>query len=141
MVKQNRPKRDLRRQRKNAMLPPVVLTPIARDHWGDAAQAQESLKELWISREFTVQIYNIPLPEGTDFESHKGPLERLTVTHTGISTPDKANAITRDQLMEVKLQCGRGGQWAVEVFPDIDRGVSVPEARHLFVYYGKPEFC
>jgi len=140
MVKINYPHRDRERKRRREHRGlPEVLNPIAREQWGEEFQAVETLQEVWISRHFTVQIYALDVdPEKSGSEQ---PMERLTITHTGLSTAEKASAITRDELMDLKLQCGRGGQWAIEVYPDLDRGVSVPEARHLFIYYGRPEFC
>lgn len=120
---------------------PRVLCPVPVEKWRD--QAPENLHEVWISREFTVQIYAVKYPVSQLLSSpcDLRPTERLCITHTGLSTAAKANAITRDTLMDIKLQCGRGGQWAVEVYPTLDHGVSLPQARHLFVYYGRPEFA
>ena len=132
MAKRN--KKPSKRARKPLL--PASLEPAHPDLWREGAP--ENLQEVWISRDFMVQIYEVKKPEGAVLHL---PTERLCITHTGISTAAKANAITRDELMDLKLQCGRGGQWAVEVFPDLDRGLSLPEARHLYVYYGRPEFC
>ena len=156
MVKYN----NLHKKRKRKTtkpLPPESLNLVARELWNEECQAVESLREVWMSRFFTVQIYELKPPKSAEQRLDDGvnssqviepeglpaywPQERLTITHTGLSTASKANAITRDTLMDLKLQCARGGQWAVEVYPDLDRGVSLPEARHLYIYYGRPEFC
>jgi len=135
MAKRN--KKPSKRARKPLL--PASLEPAHPDLW--RKDAPENLQEVWISRDFTVQIYEVKAPISPIEANCLLPTERLCITHTGLSTAAKANAITRDELMDLKLQCGRGGQWAVEVFPDLDRGLSLPEARHLFIYYGQPEFC
>lgn len=135
MVKRN----ERPRKRAPKHLLPASLEPVEYEIWKEGAP--ENLREVWISRDYTVQVYEVKEPSPGAWDNVQHPTERLCITHTGLSTAAKANALTRDQLMDIKLQCSRGGQWAVEVFPELDRGLNLPEARHLWIYYGCPEFC
>lgn len=99
---------------------PITLRRVQPKDWPDSAMS--SMSELWRSRYFLVQIYR-----------EQDGMERLSIcrtSHTGDSWDD---AMTWDELMEVKRQCGRGQKDALEVYPADKDIVNVANFRHLWV--------
>lgn len=112
--------RDQRRimAKQNAQWP-ATLQQIPRGLWPN--QRNPDLMEVWRSRGFLVQICS---------ETHGHfRLSACRTTHNGDSW---VAAITWDELMQLKRECGRGEQDALELFPADSHVVNVANMRHLF---------
>lgn len=85
-----------------------------------------SVKEIWRGKEFLAQTYETTDPNIT----------RVSVNRTCIDVTNRRwrDAITWDDLQEVKRQVGFGNHDAVEVFPADKDLVNVANIRHLFVF-------
>jgi hypothetical protein len=97
--------------------------------------APEDVKEVWLSRDWLVQVYF------THWST--GAVERITVCRTtlNLDTGRWIDGILWDDLMEVKRQIGRGDRWAIEAFPADRDVVDVANMRHLFVIPGRPHWA
>lgn len=85
----------------------------------------------WQSRDFLVQLFT----EG-DF------VMRLTVNRKRLLPNGRFDdAITWDELMSIKRDCGFPDKWAVEVFPDERHVVNVANMRHLWLLPNRPAFA
>lgn len=84
------------------------------------------VREVWRSRDFLVQVYDVP---GIPY------VERLSVNRTTIDplTGRWQDGISWDDLQALKEQCGRGRFDAVEVYPAQGDEVNVANMRHLWV--------
>lgn len=86
---------------------------------------------VWQSRDFLVQLFS-----EADF------VLRLTINRTKLLPNGSfADAITWDELMAIKRDCGFPDKWAVEVFPDDRQIVNVGNMRHLWLLPSRPSFA
>lgn len=97
---------------------PHQLQPIPREHW---PCERPDLLEVWRSRGFLVQVY-----------AEKFDHLRLTICRTTHAGDSWGAAITWDELMQLKRECGRGDRDALELFPADADVVNVANMRHLF---------
>ena len=114
--------RESRRQleRENAKRPPV-LTPVPRDRWPSIGG--ETRTGVWLSAKYLAQV----------FDEHDG-VQRISANRT-TARPDGRwdDALTWDEMMEIKRQIGMGDRYAIEVFPRDCDIVNVANMRHLWV--------
>jgi hypothetical protein len=97
---------------------PLYLKPIPREHW---PSQRPDILEVWRSRGFLVQIY-----------AEKNGHIRMSVNRTMHTGDNWVAAITWDELMRLKRECGRGELDALELFPADADVVNVANIRHLF---------
>lgn len=97
---------------------PLKLKQIPRDQW---PRDRPDILEVWRSRGFLVQVYQ-----------EKNNYIRMSVNRTSHNGNDWVAAITWDELMALKRECGRGHLDALELFPADDDVVNVANIRHLF---------
>jgi hypothetical protein len=97
---------------------PHQLHPVPREEW---PSAHPELLEVWRSRGFLVQIM-----------AEKHGHIRLTACRTMQRGDGWIADITWDELMQLKRECGRGDQDALELFPADRDVVNVANMRHLF---------
>lgn len=98
---------------------PLQLKQIPRDLW--PSHRDPDLLEVWRSRGFLVQI-----------AAEKHGHFRLSACRTVHGGDSWLAAITWDELMQLKRECGRGEQDALELFPADSDVVNVANFRHLF---------
>lgn len=113
--------REQRRQlaRDNLQFP-IALQRLPDAEWKRNTIAKQI--EVWRSREFLVQVF----AEGDG-------VIRLTVCKTAVAGDDWQAEIAWEELQRLKRECGRGEQFAVEVYPaDVDV-VNVANMRHLWI--------
>lgn len=110
---------------------PTFLVMIPREDWPSAYVPKTPPIEVWRSRQFLVQVFQ-----------ENGGIERLSVIRTEILPNGRwAENITWDELQEIKTEVGRGGKFAVEVFPAVNDLVNVANMRHLWVLPEPPLFA
>ncbi len=97
---------------------PLYLKPIPRELW---PRDRADILEVWRSRGFLVQIY-----------AEKNGHTRMSVNRTMHTGDNWVAAITWDELMQLKRECGRGDLDALELFPADADVVNVANIRHLF---------
>ena len=111
---------------------PLQLQSVPRHQWPENDETiLSTLKEVWRSRDYLVQIY-------TDNDH-----ERMSVCRTTVDArTDRWNdGITWDDLMKLKRQCGRTGTWAVELYPPDVNVVNVANMRHLWLLPSAPSYA
>ncbi len=108
---------------------PVTLQRVAEEKWPQSRP--ENLIEVWQSRDYLVQVYQE--------QKHL----RLSVCRTTVDPHNHRwnDGLSWDDLQCLKRQCGRGGYWAVEVYPDDKDIVNVANMRHLWLLETAPEFA
>jgi hypothetical protein len=89
----------------------------------------------WRSRQFVVQLYNIP-SEG---------VQRLSVQRTGANRYIREQnrnrrPISWEELMAVKAALGFDSWWAVELYPPVQHAINVADMRHLWLLPEAPQF-
>jgi hypothetical protein len=99
---------------------PLTMRSVARRDWPDSAP--DHLAEVWRSRYFLCQVYR-----------EQDGMERLSINRTSHTGDSWEDAMTWDELMEVKRQVGRGHRDALEVYPADKDIVNVANFRHLWV--------
>jgi len=97
---------------------PLYLKPIPRELW---PSERPDVLEVWRSRGFLVQIY-----------AEKNGHIRMSVNRTMHTGDNWVAAITWDELMQLKRECGRGDLDALELFPADADVVNVANIRHLW---------
>ena len=107
---------------------PRTLMKVSREGW--PVRTPPGIAEVWRSNAFLVQVY----------QPMKGA-ERLTVCRTAHDGDRWHDSITWDDLQRLKRECGRGGMWAVEIFPPDAEVVNVANMRHLWVIGEAPAFA
>ena len=106
-----------------------ALERIPASQWPASARAMmRPPREVWRSAGFLVQVYQ------------EGLYARLTVCRTSLSPRGDrwAERISWDELQRLKRECGRGDQWAVEVFPPDEQVVNDANMRHLWLIEEPP---
>jgi len=88
--------------------------------------------EVWRNYRFLVCVY-----------AEKDGAQRVSINRTMIEedTGQWVDGITWDELQEIKRQIGRGGAWAVEVYPSDESQVNVANMRHLWLLPAAPAFA
>jgi hypothetical protein len=113
-------------RRENARYPDT-LVQLSYSQWPDGygVSLKTETLEVWRSKRYLVQIV----------EERNNQCLRLTVNRTELNAAgdDWQDGITWDELMEIKTQCGRDLDWAVEVYPPSDEVVNVANMRHLWL--------
>lgn len=106
---------------------PIVMTEIDRPDWPKAFHAAlegSVAVKAWRSKTFLAVLYVEP----------GKPARRLTVCRTQLNDQgDYQDAITWDELMRVKFECGYGDVDAVELYPRDRDVVNVANMRHLWI--------
>lgn len=105
---------------------PLHLKQIPRDIW---PSQRPDVLEVWRSRGFLVQIY-----------AEKNGHIRMSVNRTRHTGDNWVAAITWDELMRLKRECGRGDLDALELYPADADVVNVANIRHLFFPPGPVAF-
>lgn len=108
-----------------------ALTRVPQEEWppGYARVLTNPPAEVWRSRDFLLMV----------FEDHG--YTRLSVLHTTFDQGGRfADGITWDELQQLKRQCGRGEQWAVECYPADTSVVNVQNMRHLWLLDAPPPY-
>jgi hypothetical protein len=109
-----------------------ALTRVPADEWPqDALRVMSNPPiEVWRSREYLLMVYQ------------DNGATRLSVVRTALTThgawPD---GISWDDLQRLKRECGRGDQWAVEIYPADADVVNVANMRHLFLLAAPPPYA
>ena len=114
--------RDMRRQleRDNAKRPPI-LTQIPSDKRPSGVDATRI--EVWRSREFLVQVF-----------IEEDGVQRISMNRTTARLDGRwDDALTWDEIQEIKRQIGRADNYAIEVYPRDRDVVNVANMRHLWV--------
>ncbi len=107
------------------------LVQVARR--GLPSNAPPGLAEVWVSREFLVQVFRHPRDAGH---------ERLTICRTQQNGAGRwEDGISWDELQQLKRECGRGDRWAVEVYPADTSIVDDANMRHLWLLPEAPPFA
>lgn len=114
-------RRELERQ--NAKMP-RELRLVPPEEWPLEHQ-REPILRVWRSREFLVQEYAEPAPV----------LVRLSVLRTTLDPKAGRwlDGITRDELQQIKAECGYGQHDALELYPPDSDVVNVANMRHMWV--------
>lgn len=83
-------------------------------------------KEIWRSRGFVVQVYEI---EGNP------DWERLSINRNAFSSDFSRflDGISWERIQELKAECGRASLEAVEIYPGDEDIVNVANLRHIWV--------
>jgi hypothetical protein len=86
--------------------------------------------EAWSSRGFLLMVF-----------IERGGI-RLSIMRTlyDENTGRFSDGISWDDLERLKYECGRGEEWAVEIFPPRSEIVNVQNMRHLFVLPEPPPY-
>lgn len=108
---------------------PAQLTRLPREQWPNAGRGPERLAEVWISRNYLVQIFNEP-----------GDIARLSINRSKTNGQRWEDGLTWDELQAIKAEVGFARQCAVEVYPPDDDVVNVANMRHLWVLPEPPAF-
>jgi len=102
---------------------PAMLAPVPRDQWPDPKQLDPRRIEVWLSRDYLVQV----------FQEDNGVL-RLSIGRTTMRADGRwHDGLTWDELQDVKRQIGHGENYAIEVFPRDCDLINVANLRHLWV--------
>jgi hypothetical protein len=109
-------------ERQNAKLP-SVMERVKQSDWPSSPLG---LLEVWRSRDYLVQVYQVTESPNT---------ERMSVCRTSV---DPSNGrwydnIPWEHLQRIKTEIGRGNREAVEVYPADKDVVNVANMRHLFI--------
>lgn len=107
---------------------PPRLTTVPRHQWPNTPSSVPRIAA-WVSRDYLVQAF-----------AEDGDVVRLSVNGVVPTADSWADAITWDELMEIKRQCGYGDRVAVEIYPDDDNIVNVANMRHLWLLPEAPAF-
>ena len=114
--------REARRklERENAKRP-SVLTPIPRDRW--PSSGDETRTGVFLSAKYLAQVFDEP-----------HGVQRISANRT-TARPDGRwdDAITWDEMQEIKRQIGMGDKYAIEVYPRDCDIVNVANMRHLWI--------
>jgi hypothetical protein len=95
--------------------------------WGD--RGGEAPIEVWVSREFLVQVY---APRPTEGQL---PVCRLSICRVTAGSDGRwEDGISWDELQRAKREIGRGDAYAVEVYPRDRDVVNVANLRHLWLF-------
>ena len=97
---------------------PLKLRQVPRDLW---PSERPDILEVWRSRGFLVQVCSEP-----------NGYVRMSVNRTAHTGDNWVAAITWDELMQLKRECGRGDADALELYPADADVVNVANIRHLF---------
>jgi len=112
---------------------PACLMRIPVETW--PSNAERGRIEVWRSRDFLVQVF-----------AEEGGICRISVNRCKIAgfIGEKAqwhDDISWDDLQRIKAECGRGDQYAVEIYPAQQDVVNVANMRHLWVLKEPPVFA
>ena len=106
---------------------PDHLVRIPESQWPEGLEAtpKTTTLEVWRSKRYLVQV----------IEETANLCLRLSVCRTELNASGDSwqDGITWDELMEIKNQCSRGSDWAVEVYPPTSQVVNVSNMRHLWL--------
>ncbi len=102
----------------------ITLSPVPPEKW---PHRPAGLKEVWRNQKFLVQVFEEP-----------GGVERLSVIRSIRTAGEWADGIPWEELQQLKRECGRGGRWAVEMYPADSDVVNVANMRHLWVLPAPP---
>lgn len=114
--------------KQQAALRPAVLTEIPKDRWPrDFRLSAEAPTKAWESRQFLAQLYDCGAREGRT-------CLRLSICRITLNDDGRwQEGLSWEELMLVKRECGFGGWYAVEVYPEDAEIVNVANMRHLWL--------
>jgi hypothetical protein len=107
------------------------ITQVPQEEWPpDYERVMTSAPtEVWRSRDYLLMAYQ------------DNGYTRLSVLRIALTTHATwADGIAWDELHRLKRECGRGDQWAVEVYPADAAVVNVANMRHLWVMDAPPAY-
>ena len=109
---------------------PAELTKVRREEWPTTVTEDEKRTQVWLSREFIVQVYD----EAPQFghQQVRISVNRAATTLSG----DYAEGISWEDLQRIKRAVGFGTWYGVEVFPPDADIVNVANMRHLWLFNG-----
>lgn len=114
--------RETRRQleRENSKRPGVLI-PVPRDNWPSSGDTTRT--GVWLSEKYLAQV----------FDEADG-VQRISANRTTARSDGRwDDALTWDEMQEIKRQIGMGDKYAVEIYPRDCDIVNVANMRHLWV--------
>jgi len=123
-------RKDRRALKKENSKYPDQLKQISLYGMENCVNTPPTIKEVWRSKKFLVQIYFAPLPA----------IERLSICRSELSGCRWTDGITWDEIQRLKAECGRGDKAAVEIFPPDHDIVDVANMRHIWILDTEPEY-
>lgn len=115
---------DKRIQAENATFPSVLMRVQIPFQMQSKAARKFSPKEIWRSRGFVVEIYDID----QDWEFMRVHRAAFTAHYTRFM-----DGITHDRIMQLKAECGRAHLELIEIYPKADEAIDLLNVRHLWV--------
>ena len=116
--------REMRRQlERDNQKQPQILMQVPTSAWPLSPAGWNKPIEVWRSKYYLVQVFQ-----------EKNDVIRASVNKIELLENGRwSDGLTWDDLQGTKQQIGRGGAYAIEVYPNDDDVVNVANMRHLWI--------